>query len=218
MAIEVEQGVAIRRKLFRENTMIEIKKQTGESKRLQRIRALAARRALSPVLRAEKEEAVCSRLKQLPEVCRARVVLSYMAAADELCLHGFHDWAHSEGKVVAFPVSGPGGKMGAFVPFGPDSMGKGMFGILEPRPAESVQIPPEDIDLVLVPCVAFDGEGRRLGHGGGYYDRYLPECARAAKILVAFEDQRLSCVAADRLDVTMDALVTERGVWYVTPK
>lgn len=198
--------------------MMEAEKQTGKRKQKQRAVALEARRAIPPELREEKEQKVCFRLVQMPEVRRAHIILSYMAAAEELCLGAFHDWARGEGKIIAFPVSCPGGKMEAFIPSGPDGMRKGMFGITEPCPDASVLIQPEDIDLVLVPCVAFDEEGRRLGHGGGYYDHYLPGCVHAKKILVAFEAQQVSRVVTDSLDVTMDALVTEHGAWYVEPR
>lgn len=198
-------------------TMI-TEKRTAERKRMQRTAALAARRSVPPRERGRSEEHVCSLLVSMPEIRCAQVILSYVAAGDELSLHAFHDWACKEGKTVAYPVSYPEGRMEAFVSTGPDGMRKGMFGITEPCPKKGALLRPEEIDLVLVPCVAFDGEGRRLGHGGGYYDRYLPGCVRGMKVAVAFEAQRLPCVAADDLDVPMDALVTEQGVQYFKGK
>ena len=83
------------------------------------------------------------------------------------------------------------------------------FGISVPVLEEADVFPPEEIDLVLCPCSAFDGEWRRLGMGRGYYDRFLPQCSRAFKILVAFEAQRLEQVFTDEFDVPMDAVITE---------
>ena len=59
---------------------------------------------------------------------------------------------------------------------------------------------------------AFDEAGRRLGMGAGYYDRYLPRCGKAKKILVAFDAQRLEQVYTEDCDVPMDAVVTETRV------
>ena len=66
---------------------------------------------------------------------------------------------------------------------------------------------------VLVPCVGFDGALRRLGHGMGFYDRYLARCRRAAAILTAFEAQRLERVPTEPHDRAFSVLVTERGVF-----
>jgi 5-formyltetrahydrofolate cyclo-ligase len=102
--------------------------------------------------------------------------------------------------------------MEAAVPDAPDAFVKGKFDILSPDPVKSRIIPLEEIDVVLVPCVGFDEAGMRLGHGGGYYDRYLPRCPHATKILVAFEAQRLDAVCAGEHDVAMDFVVTESRV------
>jgi 5-formyltetrahydrofolate cyclo-ligase len=99
--------------------------------------------------------------------------------------------------------------MEAAVPDAPDAFIKGKFDILSPDPDRLRIIPPEEIDAVLVPCVGFDETGNRLGHGGGYYDRYLPRCPHATKILVAFKAQRLDTVCAGESDVAMDFIVTE---------
>ena len=60
--------------------------------------------------------------------------------------------------------------------------------------------------------MAFDSEGRRLGHGAGYYDRYLPRCEKALCLGVAFEAQRLERVATEAHDRTMDRIVTEKEI------
>ena len=99
--------------------------------------------------------------------------------------------------------------MEAAVPDTPDAFVKGKFDILSPDPKRSRIIPPEEIDVVLVPCVGFDGKGNRLGHGGGYYDRYLPRCPQTTKTLVAFEAQKLDAVCVGENDVAMDFIVTE---------
>ena len=100
--------------------------------------------------------------------------------------------------------------MEAYVPDGP--LVPGPFGIPEPDPLHSRLLPPEELDAVLVPCVGFDAEGNRLGHGGGYYDRYLRRCPQTAAILTAFETQRLERVPREEHDLSFSVLVTENGV------
>ena len=85
-------------------------------------------------------------------------------------------------------------------------------GIYNMSTGRIMQLSPEEIDLVLLPCVAFDRCGHRLGHGAGYYDRYLPQ-THAAAVAVAFEAQKLPRVSADRFDRSMDAIVTEERVY-----
>ena len=88
----------------------------------------------------------------------------------------------------------------------------GAFGIPEPDPARSAEIPPEELDLVLCPCTAFDGAKNRLGMGGGYYDRFLPRCSRAVKAAAAFDCQRSDQVPMDSRDQSMDLVITESQV------
>ena len=178
-------------------------------KNQQRSQCLTARRNLSDAERAAYSHAICQTLTTLDEAIRAETIFSYMATWDEVDLSGFHEWAASRGKQICWPVTYPHGLMEAAMPDASDAFVKGKFDILSPDPKRSRIIRPEEIDVVLVPCVGFDEAGNRLGHGGGYYDRYLPRCPRAAKILVAFEAQKLDAVCAGENDVTMDIIVTE---------
>ena len=80
-------------------------------------------------------------------------------------------------------------------------------------PAEALAPWLEQLDLVLVPCTAFDADCRRVGMGKGYYDRYLPRCTRAVKIGIALEVQRVPRAAVDAHDQRLDSFVTERGIY-----
>ena len=71
----------------------------------------------------------------------------------------------------------------------------------------------DQLDLVLVPCTAFDADCYRVGMGKGYYDRYLPRSTRAVKIGIALEVQRVPRAAVDAHDQRLDAFVTERGIY-----
>ena len=86
----------------------------------------------------------------------------------------------------------------------------GKFGILEP--IELMKIAYKNIDLVLVPGIAFDKEGFRLGFGFGYYDKFLKKVPKAIKIGLAFDFQIVDKLPREEYDVPVDLIVTDREV------
>lgn len=180
------------------------------TKKEQRARALSSRRAMSAEERRTASAAICARLLALPQLQGARTVLSYMALPEEVDLTALHEILRERGVRLCFPVSLPGGVLEAYEPVG---WVTGPYGIREPDREASLPVPPEEFDLVIAPCVAFDRRRNRLGHGAGYYDRYLPRCAGAAILAAAYESQRLPAVKTDEYDRRMDAVVTEKKVY-----
>lgn len=87
----------------------------------------------------------------------------------------------------------------------------GAYGIMEPLP-DLPEAKPEEIGLVIVPGLVFDRAGNRIGYGGGYYDRFLPQLTRAAKVAVAFSLQIVPRVPFDERDRPVDYVVTEDEV------
>lgn len=89
------------------------------------------------------------------------------------------------------------------------------YGVRVPR--EKVLVDPSRVDVVVVPGLAFDVSGHRLGRGGGFYDRFLAKLhAGAVKIAVAFEAQLVDCVPMAVTDVAVDVIVTEKRVIAAT--
>ena len=140
-------------------------------------------------------------------------MLGYIPAGSECDLRPFYETLRQRGVTLAFPVTAADGGMEAYVPVG--DLVPGLFGVPEPDPLLSRRLEPEALDAVLVPCVGFDASLRRLGHGMGFYDRYLARCGRAAAILTAFEVQLLACVPTEPHDRAFSVLVTERGVFRI---
>lgn len=171
-----------------------------------RRRALGRRGALSPETRAAYSRSICRRLQSLPELRRAKTVLSYMAMPSEADLAALHEVLWAAGVRLCFPVTRGQGQMEAVACGRSGPWNKGAFGIREPAGEEVV--PPEDIDAVLVPCVAFDELGTRLGHGGGYYDRYLPMCTQARILALAFPEQIEGSLPTDEHDFPIPTVLT----------
>lgn len=181
-------------------------------KKAQRELALLRRRALTAEQRRKMSAAVCEKLLTLPELAGAKTVFSYLAAWDEVDLGYVNQTLTARGITVAYPVCFEKGHMEAYIPESESAVETGAYGIKSPVLSRSKPVEPEDIDLVLVPCVAFDADKNRLGHGAGYYDRYLPRCRNAVFVLVGFEAQRLDSVSCDIHDVKTDIIVTEHAV------
>jgi len=88
---------------------------------------------------------------------------------------------------------------------------KGKKGILEPKKEYYRLFPPEDIDLVIIPGVAFDLSGNRIGRGFGYYDNFLRKVRSSAKIVaLAFEMQIVKKISNDKNDIPVHKIITEK--------
>lgn len=142
----------------------------------------------------------------------AGTILIYRAMPDEVDLKYLTEMSEAKGKRICYPRVLSKNRMEALLPPGDEGWQKGKFGILEPDPETSRHIQPEELDLVLCPCTAFDEGGNRMGMGGGYYDRYLPRCGKAVIAAVAFDAQKVETVPVEKTDIPMDMIITESGV------
>ena len=184
----------------------------NEQKQLQRRAGRAARQVLSDVERSSANAALCEHLMQLEAFRSARSILLYAAFGGEADPAALADAAQQMGKQVAYPICGAGFTLTAAVPQA-DGWEIGTYGIRTPIRERSLLLAPETLELILVPCTAFDPDCFRVGMGKGYYDRYLPRCKNAEKIGIAFEVQRVPHAAVDEHDQRLDAFVTERGIY-----
>ena len=185
-----------------------------EAKQAMRARVAALRDALDPAWRAQASEALVQRIATLPSFVAARTVLLTAPFRSEWNARPLIERALVEGKTVALPRVDEPARMLVLCRIrdvARDIM-LGWRGLPEPVPG-CTHVPVEAIDWVLVPGVAFDRGGARIGYGGGYYDRLLPLLpASAPRVAGAFSVQIVDEVPAAPHDITMDTVVTEHGV------
>jgi len=142
-------------------------------------------------------------------------ILGYWALMGEIDLGSAMSEAIREGRRVFCPrVNWDTGTMEAARVMrwgiGEDGVEIRRFGVGEPRP-DAFAAEPGEVELVLVPGMAFDGKGMRLGRGRGFYDRYLSENRGKTRVVgIAIEEQLVDDVPHESWDVAMDAIVTQR--------
>lgn len=171
-----------------------------------------ARRALSPAARAAATAAIRERLAGLPELAGVGTVLVYAAGATEVEVRGATDDLRGRGVTTLYPRV-RGEHLDLVAVDDPGELVVGHRDILEPAgPSDD----PTTVDAVLVPGVAFDLRGGRLGQGGGHYDRLLPGIGDAVRIGIAFACQIVPSVPRLEHDVAVDIVVTERSVQRIT--
>ncbi len=169
------------------------------------------RRALPGIRRQLADRALVRHLINLPAYRRARNLAVYWPADGEVDVRAIAEHAWSRGKHLYLPVVGQAGTM-RFVRWQRSGkLRKNRYGIPEPVGAGR-RAPVGELDLVVMPLVAFDGRGNRLGMGGGYYDRALGMTRRRPLLVGAgFSFQRAPSIPAQPWDVPLDVVITERG-------
>jgi len=185
-----------------------------EAKRATRQRVLAMRDSLAPDVRAARSAAIAARIAALPSfVAAARVLLTF-AYRSEWDTRPLIEAALATGKMVALPRVIDTTRMLELhvVRDLGRSIAPSARGIPEPLP-ELPRVAPQDIGWVLVPGLAFDLQCRRLGYGGGFYDRLLCLFAPGTpRVSGAFDLQILDQVPVAAHDLTVDAIITETRV------
>jgi len=172
---------------------------------------LARRARLSPADRRHFSAAITRHVSAMPAFLDSRTVMLYLALPQEVQTRTLLEACHRSAKRVAVPVVTNDGLLAVHLRPGREELKPGRFGIPEPAGATPV-IPAGDIDCVLVPGVAFDSRGARLGFGKGYYDRFLCRLPAAAHVCgLAFALQIVERVPETPHDVRMHWLVTEQG-------
>lgn len=180
------------------------------AKRALRREVLARRDALEPADRAAASHAIADRVAGLEEARDAGSAMAFWSFGSEVDTSPLIERWLAEGKTVALPrIEGSDVVPVAFAPGDPTT--ETSFGAMEP--AQGRVLDPSELDLVIVPGVAFDRSCNRVGYGAGYYDRLLSRTRTdTATVAVAFDEQVVSEVPAGRTDRRVDAIVTQSQV------
>lgn len=137
---------------------------------------------------------------------KSNIIFVYVSTQNEVGTEKIIRRALSMNKTVCVPRCLEKGIMQAIKIKSTDELSIGKFGICEPTGDDVMSA--EKIDLVIVPCVCASLNGERLGHGGGYYDKFLESC-NAVKYCLCFDKLILSEIPMDEFDIYMDKVFTE---------
>ena len=171
---------------------------------------MAREAALPTDYLATSNDGIRERLEALAEYKAAQTVLFFYSIWTEPNTHTMIETALADGKTVCLPQSLANGIMIARKIASLDELVPARYGI--PAPTEAMpSLEHTEIDFIVVPSVAFDTDGFRLGHGGGYYDRYMAK-STAFRCGIARERMLLPRVPRGRYDLAVDCLVTEARV------
>ncbi len=177
---------------------------------------LAVRAGLTSDDVRESEAALGRRALELPELAEARTVAAYVSVGSEPGTRALLDALRARGVRVLLPVLLPDNDLDWGTYRGPDHLVRAAKGLLEP---DGERLGPEAVtaaDAVLLPGLAVDGRGLRLGRGGGSYDRVLARLDRAgadpARIVLLYDDEVVARVPEEPHDHPVHAVVTPGGV------
>lgn len=177
-----------------------------------RERMLLVRAGLPPAVREAASRAITARLAALPTWKDAGTVALHAALGAEVDTAELARLAHAEGKRIAWPRTASSGPGLAFASCPAAELVPGPARALEP-PADAPPVSLTSIDLLVVPGVAFDTRGGRLGRGRGHYDAALSRIRPGAvRVGLCFDEQVVERVPVEPHDVRVDLVVTPSGV------
>ncbi len=190
----------------------------NDAKKALRTAVLAARDAMPADARHAAAKAITQRLVGLDAYRDANSVLTYMSFGTEPDTQHFFDRLLRDGKMTVLPRIDKASKSLKLhrVESHADLV-DGVWGIREPR-ADAPLVAIADIDVVLMPGLAFDRAGNRLGHGAGYYDRLLATVLRKPlRVAAAFDCQVVNAVPTGPDDQPFHLLITESQLLHISP-
>lgn len=197
---------------MREKLTVFTEAKTAEKQRI-RCEMLKTRRNLPESLVTSWSKQIADNFGSWEIYQRVESVMFYLAMPDEVQTEQLIKNTLRLGKQVCVPLLGKKyGEMTAAEITSLDELIVGKFGLKMPNPKTTSLILPSSIQMVVVPAVAFDRNGNRLGLGAGYYDRFLTEAGNSVLIGMAWQCQLVNQLPAEEHDIKMHYLMTENGL------
>ncbi len=190
----------------------------SSDKNLLRQKMLNLRTSLGSEELSQKSLCIFRKLSSMDIYDKSKIIMCYMDIKNEVKTHDFINESLKIGKRIAIPsISQDINRQKFIIPceiYNIDKeVEKRTFGILEPKDCYKRILNPKDIDMVIVPGVAFDLKKNRLGYGAGYYDRFLKNIKENCyKVGVGFEFQIVDEICTDDNDIKLDMIITEKRV------
>jgi|SRR5690625_3692133 len=178
------------------------------SKQQVRYKARQARQALDRAYRLKAGEQIAKRVLPLISACAAQWVMLYAALADEVPTDALFFKIRQQGLSTAYPRVGEQQQLHVHTVSSLRQLRQATYGIREPQPFLP-RVEPQQLDVVVVPGLAFDRHGTRLGYGEGYYDRFLLRAPQAIRIGLAYDCCVYDDIPSRRHDVPMHYIMTE---------
>jgi 5-formyltetrahydrofolate cyclo-ligase len=179
-----------------------------------RNKVLEIRNQIPPDIRAEKDLHIRETLFSLPEFLSAKTVLFYASFRSEVETLSLIRESLAMGKRVVLPkVDRVNHALTLYEIKGMNELAQGYMGIPEPDLADERLVGIGDIDIAVIPGAGFDLSGNRLGYGAGYYDNLLSRGSRRIPIIaLAYDEQLLDSIPAEKHDVRVNLIVTDKRV------
>lgn len=191
-----------------------------EQRNLLRQEILAKRRQLTAKESAQAGLSILKTIMQMNVFKRTVNVASYISLSGELCTQDMNEYFMTRHHLcLPYMVTGQKGKMDFYSFKKGDELVENRFHILEPKNQPENLVLEDKIDVIVVPLVAFDNKGNRMGMGGGYYDRMLKKVRKDCLVIgVAYEFQLVDELLVEEWDMPMDIVITDKNCYEFRKK
>lgn len=175
-----------------------------KAKKLLRIEMREKRNALNPEWKSHHDGLIINQLIAIANQNNVSVIHTYLPIGSEININPAIDHWYSSGLKIICPKVLPARKLEQRQYNGPNKLEAGPFGTRHPI-GETIEA--NDIELIIVPGLAFDAKGNRLGYGSGYYDAFLSNYPKALKVGVAYPFQVFDTIPIEEYDIRLDRII-----------
>ena len=182
-------------------------------KRTVRNAVLINRKKLNREIRLHKSKKIFNRLIDIDEIKHAKRVMVYVNFQEEVETRDLIEYLWNNDIEVIVPLCEP--KLRDMKPsllYSFDELAPGTFGVLEPVKQAIRIVDADTIDVIIVPGLAFDRHGGRIGYGAGYYDRFFEKVPNSTLIAIAYDEQVIDNVPMERHDRRIPLIVTDSEI------